>query len=75
MKEHSDAEKIDPNHPYGGLEVLSTDSDSLSANTWKDRFNTEFVDGDTGLLNIGKYDHERLMEFINQELTRGKSVS
>lgn len=36
--------------------------------TWQDRFNTEFVDEDTGLLNIGKYDHERLLTFINNEI-------
>lgn len=33
------------------------------------RFNKEFVDEDTGLLNISKYDHERLLEFIKNETT------
>lgn len=34
----------------------------------KERFNKQFVDEDTGLLNIGKYDYDRVMEFIEKEL-------
>lgn len=51
-------------HPYGGMEVL----DNVPVETWMDRFNAEFVDEDTGLLNISKYDHERLLDFINREI-------
>jgi hypothetical protein len=55
---------IDPNHPYGGMEVL----DNVPVETWEDRFNMEFVDEDTGLLNISKYDHERIINFFNNEI-------
>lgn len=34
------------------------------------RFYKEFVDEDTGLLNIGKYDHERLLTWINKEIKK-----
>lgn len=54
----------DPNHPYGCMEVL----DNVPKETWEDRFNAEFVDEDTGLLNIGKYDHDRLLNWINNEI-------
>jgi hypothetical protein len=54
----------DPNHPYVGGEVL----DNVPVETWEDRFNTEFVDEDTGLLNISKYDHERIINFFNNEI-------
>lgn len=54
----------DPNHPYGGVEVL----DNVPKETWEDRFNTEFVDEDTGLLNISKYDHDRIINFFNKEI-------
>jgi hypothetical protein len=33
----------------------------------QERFNKQFVDEDTGLLNIGKYDHDRVMEFMKNE--------
>ena len=36
-------------------------------NTFKDRFDIRFVDKDTGLLNISKYDYEELIGFIDQE--------
>lgn len=60
----SDELSIDPNHPYGGMEVL----DNVPVETWVDRFNMEFVDEDTGLLNISKYDHERIINFFNQKI-------
>jgi len=31
-------------------------------------FMTEFVDPDTNLLNISKYDHERIISFFNREI-------
>jgi hypothetical protein len=34
----------------------------------QERFNKQFVDEDTGLLNIGKYDYEEVLEFIENEL-------
>lgn len=34
----------------------------------KTSFMTEFTDQDTGLLNIGKCDHERIINFINNEI-------
>lgn len=34
---------------------------------WKKRFDSEFVNEDDGLLNIGKYDYERLVSFIGTE--------
>lgn len=84
----------DPNHPYGGMEVLDNvpcECEEMTCqedctkkhthktfycdkcclkpitgnNTWEDKFNMEFVDEDTGLLNIGKYDHERIINFFN----------
>jgi len=33
----------------------------------QERFNEQFVDEDTGLLNIGKYDHDMVIEFIEEE--------
>jgi hypothetical protein len=39
----------------------------IGNNTWEDKFNMQFVDEDTGLLNISKYDHERLINFIKNE--------
>lgn len=33
----------------------------------QERFNKQFVDEDTGLLNIGKYDYDEVMEFIENE--------
>ena len=52
-------------HPYGGLEV--EDSNTIEIDGFKDRFNKEFVDKDTGLLNIDKYDHARLLTWIKNE--------
>lgn len=54
----------DPNHLYGGVEVLN----NVPKETWRDRFEIEFVDEDTGLLNISKYDHQRLLNWINKEI-------
>lgn len=34
----------------------------------KTNFMTEFTDQDTRLLNISKYDHERIINFINNEI-------
>jgi hypothetical protein len=40
----------------------------------QERFNKQFVDEDTGLLNIGKYDHEEVLEFIQGEIIREKVI-
>ncbi len=34
----------------------------------EERFNKEFVDEDTGLLNISKYDYERIINFFKNEI-------
>ena len=39
----------------------------------QERFNKQFVDKDTGLLNIGKYDHDEVIKFITKELLLQKS--
>ncbi len=36
----------------------------------QERFNKQFVDEDTGLLNIGKYDNDEVIEFIEGEIKR-----
>ena len=68
----------DPNHPYGGMEVTELDVfDKLDSimpitgnDTWEDRFNMKFVDEDTGLLNISKYDYEEIKTFIHTLLEK-----
>lgn len=70
-------ETLDNGNPYGGMEVGDNCADNhyeIIARHEKrerdiqDRFDAEFVDEDTGLLNIGKYDHERIINFISNEM-------
>lgn len=41
---------------------------TIEIDGFKDRFDTEFTDSDTGLLNIGKYDYDRLLTWIKNEI-------
>lgn len=37
-------------------------------NNWIEEFNKEFLDKDTGLLTIGKYDYEEVVGFIDSKI-------
>jgi hypothetical protein len=76
----------DSQHPYGGLEVydvIETGDDKFSIayvipktdtlkkeESMEDRFENRFIED--GLLNISKYCHERVLDFITQEIAKAK---
>lgn len=68
----SGIEEIDPNHPYGGMEVL----DNVPVETWRDRFNNDFSYLDDCTISNSFYGGSTiepcrdLKDFFQQELER-----
>lgn len=59
---------VEPNDVFDKIDSIMTKHNIEYPTTIEDRFHTEFTDSYTGLLNIGKYDHDRLLTWIKNEI-------